>query len=281
MRYGIFSDIHGNLEALEAIIDAFKNEHIDVYLSCGDIVGYGANPHECIEIVKALPAQTIAGNHDWAVIDKADLNDFNEVAQQAIDWTKRQINKADREFLEQLDLVFRNDHLIIVHGTLKDPERFDYLIYGHQAEEMLGALDRPVCFVGHTHIPMMIKGREGPFDPNSELENNPLFEGSRSEIFHPLGEALTIDQRFLNRSWGFEVLETAEIKIGSAEKVIVNVGSVGQPRDKNPMACYCVYDHQTQVIQVKRVSYNIPLAQQKILDAGLPEFLASRLIWGR
>src|SRR3989338_1436074 len=202
MRYGIFSDIHGNLEALAEVLVALKKESINTCLCLGDIVGYGADPQKCIEIVKNTAVKIIAGNHDWAVIEKIKITHFNIFAQEAVLWTKDHLHPQGKQFLENLPLRIDDPDFIMVHGTLQSPEEFYYLTDKYQAAQTFYLMDRPICFVGHTHIPQII------------LEYQ--------------------DQIYL------EALMTIDLK--PLTKYIVNVGSVGQPRDGNPQAAYFVYD---------------------------------------
>ncbi len=241
MRYGIFSDVHANWEALTAVIRAFEKEGIDHYFCAGDIVGYGANPQECIDLIQKLNADCVAGNHDWAVVDKFDTDNFNHAAKQAIFWTKEHVRVGDRDFLKYLPLIFKNNDLILVHGTLPFPQNFEYLLYGDQVQEMFNAMERSLCFIGHTHVPQIIFQQEGKV-----------------------------------RLW-----DASDIKIGPQSKYIVNVGSVGQPRDGNPMAAYCIYDTAQREISIRRVNYAIAAAHQKIIQAGLPRILADRLSEGK
>ncbi len=122
MRYAIFSDVHSNLEALEAVIEALKRESPDKYLCAGDIVGYAANPKECIERIRAITSLIVAGNHDWASVDLFPTENFNPAAGQAISWTRRHIDDDNRYFLESLKLIYKNDDLTLVHGTLDNPQ---------------------------------------------------------------------------------------------------------------------------------------------------------------
>lgn len=242
MRYGVFSDVHSNLEALDAVIDAYKNEAIDRYLCVGDIVGYAANPNECLDKVKTMAAVTIAGNHDWASVDLFSLDYFNPVAKEAVIWTEQNIGDNSRYFLAALKPVYQNPDLTLVHGTLNAPQEFNYLSDGYAAAETFNLLETKLCFVGHTHRPeVFIKDREG--------------------------------RMYYSRDNFIELQE--------ANKYIVNVGSVGQPRDGNPDAIYCVYDSDKKEIHLKRVNYDIETARRKILAAGLPQFLGDRLLAGR
>jgi len=241
MRYGILSDIHGNFEALQTVIDLIRDENVEHFLCLGDIIGYGANPKECLDIIRELKAICIAGNHDWAVSGKLDPAYFNLVAREAVSWTQNQLSSEDMDFLNNLGLIFKNDDLILAHGTLSEPELFHYMIHMSDATETFHLMDRPICFVGHTHAPNIIIQKEDEVQCDESLKVN-------------------VDSRW---------------------KHIVNVGSVGQPRDGNPMATYGIYDTDTHVVEVKRASYDVQTAQEKILKVGLPISLAERLAVGR
>ena len=242
MRYGIFSDVHANLEALEAVLGVFQEDNIDEYLCLGDLVGYAANPKECIERVKKLSLATVAGNHDRASVDLFPANYFNSMAQEAITWTKQKISAIHKRFLESLELIFQDNALTLTHLTLQRPAVFHYMIDSHAADKTFALLKTQVCFVGHSHVPgVFIKDRS---------------------------------QRIRYHQDPVVVLE-------SDKQYIFNAGSVGQPRDGNPDAAYCVYDTKKQKVEIKRVKYDIRAAARKIIDAGLSEFLADRLSWGR
>jgi len=240
MRYAIFADIHGNLEAFKAVITAYRKESIDSYFCCGDVVGYGANPHECIEELQKLNAVCVAGNHDWAVIEKRAIENFNPYAKEAILWTLENITHSDKDFLSSLELVFQNNDFVMVHGTLQSPQQFTYLRNFLQATQTFELMEQSVCFVGHSHVP-------GVF-----VENGNTVNPSKEIIVY-----LREDHRY-----------------------IINVGSVGQPRDGNSQAAYAIYDTQKRIIEIKRVPYDIKAAQDKILKAGLPAKLAERLLSG-
>jgi len=242
MRYGIFSDIHSNIEALIAVLDAYKKESIDKYLCVGDVVGYATNPKECIDKVKDIAAITIAGNHDWASVKLFSLDYFNPVAGEAIYWTRRNIDETSRYFLESLKLIYKNEDLTLVHGTLDNPRDFNYMIDGYIAEETFRLLETNICFVGHTHVAgIFIKDK---------------------------------NQRIHYR-------EDKSIDISLENKYIINAGSVGQPRDGDPNAVYCIYDTDKKEVQIKRIDYDIEATRKKIIDAGLPKRLGDRLLIGR
>ena len=241
MRYGILSDIHSNLEALSIVADALKKEGIDRYLCIGDIVGYASNPFECIQIVKGLGALVVAGNHDWAVAGRLDLGYFTSNAKEALQWTSNALAPQEKEFLSSLKLVHSEENFSLVHGTLDVPQEFYYLNNFDEAERTFFVLEKQLCFVGHTHRP-------GVF---VEAEEN-LF-------YKPL----------------------AKLQLEDKKRYIINVGSVGQPRDGDNRACCVIYDSEDKTVEQKRIAYNFSAAQEKIMKVGLPEFLAQRLSEGR
>jgi predicted phosphodiesterase len=244
MRYGIFGDIHGNYDALTAVLEALDKENVDVPICLGDIVGYGAEPRECIARIRELGCMTLAGNHDHAAIDRLDVEFFNAFAKQAALWTREQLTDDNKEFLASLGFVDHHGGFAAVHGSLHGPELFNYIATIFDAELSFEALDKPVLFYGHTHIPLTF------------FDTTPMTYVMDSEI--PI---------------------TREIK------ALVNVGSVGQPRDEDPRASYavCELDEGSNegVVHIRRVPYDVASAAKKILDAGLPEPLAIRLELGK
>ncbi|MCM8790056.1 MAG: metallophosphatase family protein [Candidatus Omnitrophica bacterium] len=242
MRYGIFSDVHSNIEALDTVLEAFKNESVDTYLCIGDVVGYATQPNECVEKVRRIASITVAGNHDWAAVNLFSLDNFNDFAKQALLWTRKELNDSSTNFLGSLKLMYKNDDLTLVHGTLDAPEGFDYMVNSEIAKRSFLLMGNDVCFVGHTHI-------AGVF-----------IDKSVNYINFKRGGAITLER---------------------GNKYIVNVGSIGQPRDGNPNASYCVFDSEKREVAIKRKAYNIESTRKKILDKGLPRFLADRLLIGR
>ena len=241
MRYGIFSDIHSNLEALEAVIKAYRKEKIDKYLCLGDVVGYGANPNECVEITANLASTTVAGNHDWAAIDLFPADLFSEDANLAVLWTGRQLSAASKDFLRNLKLVSELDNFVLVHGSLDVPQDFNYLLNTNSCLTTFELMRQELCFVGHTHVPVVF-------------------------VKNQYGKASFQD--------------TDRIKIVPGNKYIINVGAVGQPRDSIPDAAYCVWDTEKREVEIKRAVYDVFSARQKIIDKGLPAFLGNRLLTG-
>jgi predicted phosphodiesterase len=240
MRYGIFSDVHSNLEAFNAASDYFKKERIDKYIFLGDIVGYGANPRECIHCLKNLNPLCIAGNHDWAVIDKLGIEYFNEYAAEAIIWTKKELSLEDIGYLQSFKLTYEEADFICAHGSLEEAAGFKYILGINDALRNFSLLKQRLLFIGHSH---------------------------RAEIYaYRAGEATY-------------VLD-AEIKLKKESKYIINVGSVGQPRDRDPRACVCIYDSDEDIVILERFAYNIQKTADKILDKRLPPLFASRLYIG-
>lgn len=242
MRYGIFSDVHSNLEALGVALDYYKKEKISQFIFLGDIIGYGANPFEVISLLRSLNPVCIAGNHDWGVPNKLSIDYFNQYAQAGIIWTKRKITQEQIFWLYSLPLTFTRENFICVHGSLTDPERFYYIMDKYDAELNFPLLEKQICFVAHSH-------RKGVY----------FSEGKRKGTTHILDDKVELKEK---------------------GKYIVNVGSVGQPRDSDPRACVCIYDSDLSVVSFNRLEYNIKIAADKILEAGLPPILASRLYSG-
>ena len=239
MAVGVVSDIHGNLEALQSVLDECSNRDIDEFVCLGDVVGYGADPAACVELIREKAAFTCAGNHDWAASGRIDTSNFNPMAAEAIRWTKEQLSDSDSEYLDSLTLAHRTGSALFVHGSPYEPEAFLYIFSSFDATAALEATDARLTFVGHSHRAFVCVEGEG-------------------EAVSGEGECSLAGGRAL-----------------------VNVGSVGQPRDGDPRAAFGVWDQDAQTIELVRVPYDGDTAQQKILDAGLPDFLARRLSGGR
>jgi predicted phosphodiesterase len=240
LRYGIFGDIHGNFDALEAALAVMEQEGVEEYICLGDIVGYGAEPRECVAKIRDMGCMCLAGNHDHAAIGKLDIDFFNLYAREAAVWTRAALEPADKEFLANLGFVEHLSNFAVVHGSLHGPEMFNYISTIFDADLSFEALDKPILFYGHTHIPLTF------------FDTKPM--------------TYTMD---------------VEIPVGDGTRTLVNVGSVGQPRDEDPRASFAVYDDEVGVVKVLRVEYNVEQAGEKIVNAGLPEALAVRLQLGK
>jgi len=247
VKFLVFSDIHSNLEALGAVLSRVRKRKIDAYLFLGDIIGYGANPNEVIEVLGALSnLVSIRGNHDKVVMGIESLEFFNPVAAQAIQWTKQRLNNFSKKFLSSLKKgpLRIKEGICICHGS---PQDEDYYIF--TPEEAYASLDfsgERICFFGHTHVPVVYEFRT----PEAYT------------VYYPLEEGRTT------------------IKLNPEYKYMINPGSVGQPRDRNPRASYLIFDESKQVVQFYRIPYRIVNARSKILKQGLPPVLGDRLLEG-
>lgn len=241
MRYGIFSDVHGNLEAFKAACDYLDKEKIDKFIFNGDAVGYGANPCECLDLLKEVNPIIIAGNHDWAAIDRLSLDCFNPQAKDALLWTKGELREEDFSFLNSLSLKYTGRDFICVHGSLSNPAKFNYIISTYDASLNFPLFNKQILFIGHSH---------------------------RAEAFSVKDEKISY-------------IKNEEVKIDSKTKYIINVGSIGQPRDRDPRLSLCIYDSDEGLVKFVRLEYNIKKAADKILKKGLPPLLAMRLFEGR
>ena len=240
MRIAILSDLHANLEATEAVLaDARKRDCTD-YVCLGDVVGYNANPHECVEIVQKLECPVVKGNHDEQASLEESSRDFNPLAEMAINWTREQLSDRDKEWLRGLPFTRPVRDFTIVHATLDSPERWDYVFNTLDAVPSFTHQDTTVCFFGHTHV-------AGAFV----------------------------------RDDGVKRVKVDQLTIEPAKKYLVNTGSVGQPRDGDWRAAYCIYHVDKNVVEQRRVKYDLATAQEKIIKAGLPRLLAERLKLGR
>lgn len=224
MRYAIYSDVHGNLHALQAVLDDIVFEGADRIVCLGDLIGYGAYPNEVVMLTSEHADFTIAGNHDHAAIGLTDVSFFNEFAYRAVIWTRNQLNSGTSEWLREQPLSKVENELQFVHASPQDPADWPYIFSSNQAQIALEYAEAPIVMIGHTHV---------PFD--FVTENGRM----------------------------------------------INVGSVGQPRDGDPRAAYTLFDMETGQRTLKRVPYDIDSAMAAIRDAGLPSFLADRLQVGR
>ncbi len=240
MRILVLSDIHGNFPALQRVLEDAGS--VDAVWCLGDLVGYGAQPNECIAQVAALPnLHCVRGNHDAAVLGNFDLEAFNREARDSIRWTMEALNSAGRHFLESLPELVELDLVTLVHGSPRSPE-WEYVLDLYTAQQNLKCIKTPLCFIGHTHQPVaFFFGEQG-----------------RAQWLVPQPDS---EQRF-------------------PTPALVNPGSVGQPRDHDPRAAYALFDSETLIWRSCRVAYDVQAAQQGILAAGLPQRHALRLEGG-
>lgn len=208
MRYAILSDVHGNLEAFQAVLGDLAREGAERMLFLGDIVGYGANPKECIALLRENAHAIVAGNHDWAAVEKTDVTNFNLAARSAVEWTTAQLSSEETNFLAHLPLQGEEEAFIFVHATPLYPELWSYIFFEYDALQNLKALAQKACFIGHSHIPAIYSLR-----PSGELSYETTF---------------------------------AEVVLQGESRFLINVGSVGQPRDGNASAAYGIYDDEKE-----------------------------------
>lgn len=240
----IVSDIHSNIQALDAVLaDAEQRTPIDRVWCLGDIVGYGGDPGPVIAALRAREALVVAGNHDRAACDLMSTDEFNPVAARAVAWTAERLSHDGQQWLGGLPLTAISGDWTLAHGSLRAPE-WEYLLDEEQAEAQFALQTTPYSLVGHSHLPFVVR----------DIANvQPSFEST------PDGFMLELDD----------------------VRLIVNPGSVGQPRDRDPRASYVLYDEAAATITWRRVEYDIAGAQKAIVKAGLPRFLAERLAEGR
>jgi diadenosine tetraphosphatase ApaH/serine/threonine PP2A family protein phosphatase len=241
VKYVVISDIHANLEALEAVRREIEKIGPDRILCLGDLVGYGASPNECVEAAREISDVTVAGNHDFGAVRRTDIAYFNMYAREAILWTARKLSRDAFDFLRGLPLTEVVDGKIrIVHATPRDPERWNYIFSHEHALGEFDAFEEQICFIGHSHQPAIYE---------------------------------LMDRETL-------IVNSDRVLVREGRRYLVNVGSVGQPRDGNPKAAICVYDVAKGEITIRRFEYDIEGAKQRIIEAGLPAVLANRLSWG-
>ncbi len=242
MRYVVISDIHSNFPALQAVLaDAAP---FDGVLCIGDIVGYGPNPNQCIERIQEFDATVIAGNHDWGAIGRADLFIFNRDAREALLWTQQRIVAENRNYLSQLPTTKPIDGVLLSHGSPREPI-WEYLVDVHSAEENFAANDFQTAIVGHTHLPLIYEWIEN-------LEQVRMLRPDWDEPLH-------LEDR----------------------RLILNPGSVGQPRDGDPRASYAILDTDAQLWYHRRAPYAVEITQERMRARNLPERLINRLKLGR
>ena len=246
MRYLVISDIHSNIEALDAVLNEVKGERIDKYLFLGDAVGYAANPNKVIARLRFLkPLVAVRGNHDKVVAGLESGFDFREVALKSALWTRRKIFGKNMTFLQQLSKgpVIVDKLLCISHGSPADEDYYIFKVY--DAKRVMDRSEQWITFYGHTHYPI---------------------------VFYQKGD----DIRFVRIG-----ITGSRFHLDRDRKYLINPGSVGQPRDGNPLSSYAILDTEEDILEIKRIEYDIESTQKAIRAAGLPRSNADRLELGR
>jgi diadenosine tetraphosphatase ApaH/serine/threonine PP2A family protein phosphatase len=239
----VCSDVHGNVRALDAVLEVYREISPCGLLFLGDAVGYGAHPEACLDRLLALPRARLAmGNHDWAVLDLSERESFNDDALTAIEWTvSRLAGRYKEAFTRKFELRVETEDFLASHGSPLHPEEFTYIFSIYDAEDAFMAFDFSVCFVGHTHVPIVYNHIGGP----KSLEP---------------GKPFALDP---------------------SDRYIINPGSIGQPRDGDNRASFLIFDPGERIVTLHRLEYDIEAEAKDILDAGLPARFADRLFRGR
>lgn len=242
MLYGICSDVHSNAAAFEAVLQSMKDNGVERRICLGDLVGYGADADECVMLAKENMDVCLIGNHDNVAIKYESSSSFNPYAKQAIDWTISHLSKESVSYMRSLPYVHEENDICFVHASPLSPADWVYIT---DLEDALDAFDHFVgryCFVGHTHSPVIVASR-------------------------PMAIP--------------KILDEYEYVIANTERLLVNVGSVGQPRDRDPRACWCLLDTESKCVRLIRVKYDVSQTQERMRKAGMPSFLVERLVVGR
>ena len=242
MLYGIYSDIHGNLEALQAVLASMDSLGVERKICLGDLVGYCANPNECIDLIRKHSDLVILGNHDSVALGRESSENFNFYARRAIEWTRENLSRESVDFLQGLSYMETEGELCFVHASPRSPADWYYVTSLDDAVDAFSFFRQRICFVGHTHWPVIV-----------------VMEGEQS----------------------FRICDTLSHTLEKGQRMLVNVGSVGQPRDRNSAASWAICDSETLSVEVVRVPYDIPKAQRKMRESDFADFLVNRLSEGK
>lgn len=242
MQLALISDIHANLEALTAVLDHCDEQQVERIYCLGDVIGYGADPVECLDLVSQRCELILMGNHEYASLGLVSTQSYNEVARTTTEWTRGRMGTRETELMADLPMDHIEDGMHFVHSSPFEPDRWHYIVSPESALLAFQHLDGQICFFGHSHVPMV-------------FEENP----SGLPYCYP-GESFVIQPE---------------------KRYLVNIGSVGQPRDNDPRAAYAIVDTDANEVLFHRVAYDISLTQERMAQAELPEPLISRLAVGR
>ncbi|OGR75074.1 MAG: hypothetical protein A2X32_10280 [Elusimicrobia bacterium GWC2_64_44] len=242
MRYGVFSDVHGNYEALKAVLDFYRKNAVENFVCCGDIVGYGPQPSECVEALRGIKGLTaVLGNHDAAVVGRMDVKWFNANAAWAIEFARKNLSGEALDFIARLPERAETAEFTVVHGSPRKPLT-EYLLNETQFADNVKGWTTSPCFIGHSHMPMFFRQKEGIPAVNFML--------SMDRVVIPEGP------------------------------VMFNPGSVGQPRDGDPRASCGIYDPARRLFDHFKVFYDVGATQRRMSDLKMPGMLAERLSYG-
>jgi len=239
MKLALLSSIHGNLPALEAVDADIAKQAPDRIICLGDIIGYGAQPRECIAFVRERGWPTVLGNHEATVHEPSRLESYNPYAKAAGYFTLGALGKAEREWIRTLPMSIDINGWLMIHASPHQPQQFHYMLDEASVRACFDACANPLIFIGHACVPVVL------FD-----EPNLVFS------------------------------RESHITLESSRRAIVNAGSVGQPRDKDPRACWALFDSDSRILTIRRVDYDQAEAKRRIIEAGLPPRLGERLLGG-
>lgn len=242
MRLALLSDIHSNLEGLTAVLAEIERLDVDEIYSLGDVVGYGCNPAECLNLVDKNCRVKLMGNHEHAVLGLVSTEGYTHGARVAATWTQERMTDREITIMSDFEMRFKKKGVLYLHASPVEPEEWHYILTPTEADEAFGNFNEPICFHGHTHIPVIF----------TEMDTG-LPRRKAGHDFDPDPE----------------------------NRYLVNVGSVGQPRDNDPRACFVVFDTNEQHVEYHRVEYDISRVQAKMTEAELPRMLVNRLAAGR
>ena len=242
MKLALISDIHGNLEALTAVLEDIDKQQVDKIHCLGDVVGYGSEPTACLELVNKTCDIKLMGNHEYVILGLESPDNYTHIARISAEWTRSRLTDRDFSFITDFEMDRSLDNLYLVHSSPFEPEQWHYILSPEEAAQAFERLEGWLCFHGHSHIPLIF----------SEAQDRPPRER--------VGHSFLPD---------------------SENRYLVNIGSVGQPRDNDPRACYVTFDTDEGEVTYHRVEYDIETAQSKMAQAQLPEMLIDRLAVGR
>ncbi len=242
MKLALISDIHGNLEALVSVLNHIEKEKVDKIYCLGDVVGYGCDPVSCLELIEKNCAVKLMGNHEYAALGLVGTEDYNPAAQKSSDWTREQLSDRELSIMAEYEMIHTTGDILLVHASPVEPDQWHYIMTPDAALDAFGNFKEKLCFYGHSHVPQIFCERDGDL-PRSQVGHD----------FMPDEES----------------------------RYLVNVGSIGQPRDNDPRACYAIFDSDEYEVLYHRVEYDIETTQEKMAQAKLPRTLITRLSAGR
>jgi len=242
MKLALLSDIHANLEALTAVLREVEHRQVDEIYSLGDVIGYGCDPSECLRLVDSTCKVRLMGNHEFSVLGHLSTDSYTHVARVSTEWTQHAITDREAAIIADFEMECWLDDILLVHASPYEPEEWHYILTPSEAADAFDHFDGAICFHGHSHIPVIFSEVPGALPRRKSAHD-----------FDPSEES----------------------------RYIVNVGSVGQPRDNDPRACFAILDTESRHVEYHRVEYDIKQTQAKMTDADLPKMLVNRLAVGR